>query len=142
MNATPVIVERTYHASVDRVWKALTSKAEMKEWYFDLAEFKAEVGFSFSFYAGDERKQFLHLCTITEVVEKKKLAYSWRYDGYPGESFVTFELFAEGDQTKVRVTHEGLETFPKTDGDHFAASNFAEGWKSILGDALRKHVEA
>ncbi len=47
----------------------------------------------------------------------EKLQYSWRYDGYEGNSFVTFELFAEGDKTRVKLTHEGLETLAAANQD-------------------------
>ena len=46
----PIIVERTYNAPIEKVWNAITNKDEMKKWYFDLAEFKAEPGFEFQFY--------------------------------------------------------------------------------------------
>lgn len=110
----PVVVERLFNATASKVWKAITDKNEMKNWYFDLAEFKPEVGFKFQFMGGEEGgKQYLHLCEITEVVPGKKLTYSWRFDGYPGNSFVTFELIEQGNKTLLRLTHRGLETFPK-----------------------------
>jgi uncharacterized protein YndB with AHSA1/START domain len=43
----PFTIERTYSASVKKVWEAITDKAKMKQWYFDLSEFKPEVGFEF-----------------------------------------------------------------------------------------------
>ncbi|HEY1009998.1 MAG TPA: SRPBCC domain-containing protein, partial [Daejeonella sp.] len=52
METKPLIVERTYHAPIERVWKAITNKDQMKEWYFDLSEFRAEKGFKFSFVGG------------------------------------------------------------------------------------------
>ena len=141
MNTEPFIIERTYNAPVDKVWKALTDKDEMKKWYFDLAEFKPEVGFEFRFYGqGHKGEQYLHLCTITEVVMQKKLAYSWKYDGLQGNSIVSFELFAEGDRTRVKLTHEGLETFPQNNAD-FARESFAQGWTHIIGKGLKEFVE-
>ena len=140
MNATPFVIERTYSAPVNAVWLALTDKDKMKQWYFDLPEFKAAVGFEFQFYGGTEEKQYLHKCSITEVVPEKKLTYSWRYEGYEGVSFVTFELFAEGNTTRLKLTHEGLESFPSTNPD-LAKENFAEGWKQIIGESLKTLVE-
>ena len=140
MNNEPFVIERTFSASVEKIWKAITNKNEMKQWYFDLAEFKAEFGFEFQFFGGPPEKQYLHLCKITEVVPKKKLTYSWRYDGYAGISFVTFELFAEGNKTRVKLTHAGLDTFPK-DEPALAAKNFAEGWTDIIGRSLKEYVE-
>lgn len=140
MKFEPFIIERKYNAPVSKVWKAITDKSDMKQWYFDLVEFRPEVGFEFQFLGGTEEKKYLHICKITEVIAGKKLSYSWRYDGYEGNSFVTFELFDEGDKTRLKLTHEGLETFPASNAD-LARENFAGGWTSILGTALKEFVE-
>src|SRR5438067_282106 len=83
-----VVVEQTYSSPTDKVWQALTDLQQMRQWYFDLADFKAEVGFSFQFLAGSDDKKWLHLCEVTEVEPGRKLTYSWRYDGYEGISYV------------------------------------------------------
>ncbi|HEY4197670.1 MAG TPA: SRPBCC domain-containing protein [Mucilaginibacter sp.] len=140
MKAEPFVIERTLNAPSEKVWKAITDKDQMKQWYFDLAEFKPEVGFEFTFVGGSEEKSYVHLCKITEVVPGKKLQYSWRYDEYPGKSFVTFELFPEGNQTKLKLTHEGLETFP-TDNKDFARSSFEAGWNYIIGKSIVEFFE-
>jgi len=140
MNNTPVVIERTVNAPVAKVWQAITDKEQMKEWYFDLKEFKAEPGFEFQFEGGTEEKSYLHLCKITDVIIEKKLSYSWRYDGYEGISFVTFELFPEGDKTRVKLTHEGLESFPASIKD-FARENFEAGWTDIIGKNLPEYLE-
>lgn len=137
----PIVKEVTVNAPSSKVWKAITDKDEMKKWYFDLKEFKPEVGFEFRFLGGkDENNPYLHICEITEVVINKKITYSWRYDGYPGKSFVTFELFTEGDKTKVKLTHEGLETF-STENPDFAKENFVAGWNAIIGTSLKNYFE-
>ncbi len=141
MNNEPFVIERTFNAPATKVWKAITDKNEMKHWYFDLAEFKAEVGFEFQFSGGPApERQYLHLCKINDIVPEKKLTYSWRYDGYEGNSFVTFELFDEGSKTRVKLTHAGLDTFPKDKPD-FAKQNFVEGWTDIIGRSLKEFVE-
>src|SRR5437016_3007348 len=93
ISSSPIIVEETYNTPAEKVWTAITDKNEMKQWYFPLAAFKPEVGFSFQFYGGTEDKQYLHLCKVTEVIPNKKISYTWKYDGYAGSSLVTFELF-------------------------------------------------
>jgi len=109
----PLVVERTFDAPVALVWKALTDKEDIKQWSFDIPEFAPKVGFEFRFYGGSEDVKYLHRCKITEAIPNRRLAYTWRYEGYAGDSLVTFELFAEGKKTRVRLTHSGLETFPK-----------------------------
>jgi uncharacterized protein YndB with AHSA1/START domain len=134
----PLVMERTFDAPVARVWKAITNKEEIKQWSFDIAEFKAAVGFEFHFEAKKDDVTYVHLCKVMEVVLQKRLAYTWRYEGFPGDSLVTFELFAEGKKTRVKLTHTGLETFQGTD---FARGNFAQGWTMIIGTNLKQYVE-
>ena len=138
---TPFIIERVLKAPIGTVWKALTDKSAMKHWYFDLSEFKPEIGFEFSFPGqGRKGENYIHRCKVTEVVKEKKLAYSWAYEGYPGKSFVHFELFPEGENTRIILTHEGLETFPQNNPD-FAKESFAAGWTELIGTLLKNFVE-
>jgi uncharacterized protein YndB with AHSA1/START domain len=130
----PLIVERTFNASVAQVWKAITNRDDMKQWYFDLAEFKPEVGFQFQFVVEHEGNTFDHRCKVTEVVPQKKLVHTWRYEGQPGDSVVTWELFPEGEKTRLKLTHTGLETFPALPA--YARKNFEAGWTSIVGTEL------
>ncbi len=140
MKQEPFVIERTYNAPIEKVWKAITDKDQMKEWYFNISSFKPEVGFEFQFEAGDKNKTYLHLCKITDVEPQKKLRYSWRYKDVPGNSFVTFELFPDGEGTKLKLTHEGLETFI-TDNPDFAKESFSKGWNHIIGKSLKEFVE-
>ena len=140
MKNNPFVIERVYDAPVEKVWKAITDKEAMKQWYFDIAEFKAEPGFEFQFTGGAEDRTYVHLCKVIAVEQNKKLSYSWTYDGYEGYSVVTLELTPEGNKTKLRLTHEGLESFPAHIAD-FARSNFEQGWTEIIGKLLKNHVE-
>lgn len=140
MTNEPFVIERIYDAPAEKVWTAITDKNAMKQWYFDIAEFRPEVGFEFQFVGGSEEKSYVHLCKVTEVIVGRKLKYSWRYKEIEGNSFVTFELFPEGDKTKLRLTHEGIETF-KTDNPDFEKKSFVAGWTDIIGSSLRNFVE-
>jgi len=139
MTQEPFVIERVLNAPADKVWRAITNKEEMKQWYFDIADFKPEIGCEFTFEGHNENRVFVHLCKITEVVPGKKIKYSWRYEGEPGLSFVTFELFSEGNKTRLKLTHEGLETFPQT--KDFAKENFVKGWTHIIGKSLVEYFE-
>jgi uncharacterized protein YndB with AHSA1/START domain len=141
MEAKPLVVERTLNAPVSKVWEALTDNEKMKQWYFKLDSFEARVGFEFSFAGqGHKGENYIHHCRITTVEPEKNLSYTWRYEGYPGDSEVSFELFPDGDKTLVRITHTGLETMPQNNPD-FAISSFSGGWNHILGESLKKFVE-
>jgi uncharacterized protein YndB with AHSA1/START domain len=139
MTAEAIVIERTFNAPVGRVWKALTDVEEMRQWYFDLKEFRPEVGFEFEFVVEHEGASYHHLCRVTEVVPQQRIAYTWRYKGEPGDSLVTFELFDEANNTRLKLTHTGIETFPKTPA--YARKNFETGWTAIIGSELKQFVE-
>lgn len=140
MSTNPFVIERTYDAPVEKVWKAITDLDQMKKWYFpDMKGFKPVVGAEFTFTGENKGVIYIHLCKVTEVEPLKKLRHSWRYEGQPGNSFVTWELFSSGSKTTVRLTHEGLETFP--DSPDFAKKNFEAGWTEIVGKMLKEFLE-
>ncbi len=139
MSTQPFVIERIYTAPISLVWQAITDSACMKEWYFDLPGFRAEPGYEFSFMGGNDCVQYLHLCRVTEVIPLQKLSHTWRYEGYPGDSLVTWELFEDGDKTRVRLTHSGLESFGTTHPD-LAPHNFATGWTSIFDRSLSAYL--
>jgi uncharacterized protein YndB with AHSA1/START domain len=140
MSTEPFVIERLLNASVKKVWAAITEKDQMKQWYFDLEKFEPKVGFEFSFIGGPPEAQYKHNCRVTQVVEFRKIAYTWSYEGYAGESEVTFELFAEGSKTKIKLTHVGLETFPESNPD-LVRTNFVAGWTAFIGKLLVEFVE-
>jgi uncharacterized protein YndB with AHSA1/START domain len=140
MSNEPLTVENVLDAPVTAAWSAITNNNEIKQWYFQLEEFKPEVGFKFSFLAGSEEKKYLHLCEITEVEPGKKLTYRWRYDGYPGNSFVTWELEPQGEKTKLTITHRGIESMA-ANGQDFAKSSFTKGWTYFATEALPGYLE-
>lgn len=139
MKAPPVIVDIMMHAPIHEVWSAITDKEKMKKWYFDISDFKAEESYEFQFTGGTEDKPYIHLCKITEVIPEKKLSYSWRFKGFPGNSLLTFELFPKGNTTQLKLVHEGLETFSYN--PDFSIENFKSGWEAIIGSSLKSFLE-
>ena len=141
---TPIIIERTFNAPVETVWKAITSVDDMKQWWPHLAplqSFKPEVGFETQFSIRHNEKNFLHLWKVTEVIPLRKITYDWKFGGYPGSSSITFELFSEGNKTKINLTHKGLETFLPESNPDLARGNFLMGWTSLastLGEFVEK----
>jgi uncharacterized protein YndB with AHSA1/START domain len=141
METKPLVVERIYNAPIQKVWSAITDKNQMKEWYFDLETFKAEKGFKFQFTGGDENVQYLHECEILVCDPPNKLSYTWTYPDFKGYSVLTWELFEEDEsKTRLRLTHEGLESFPQ-DNPNFRIESFTGGWNYFINEALPNFVE-
>ena len=141
MKTSPIVKEIIVNASTSVVWKTITNYEDMLVWYFDLPGFTPEVGYEFSFYAETaDGTKYLHLCVIQEVEVNKKLSYTWKYDGYEGNSLVVFELVPDGPATLVRLTHSGLETFPEDNKD-LRKENFNGGWEAIIRESLKHYIE-
>jgi uncharacterized protein YndB with AHSA1/START domain len=135
-----IVIEQEYKASLSDVWCAISNREEMKKWYFDtLVSFVPEEGFKTQFSVFSNGGNYIHVWEITQVNYRRKIAYTWRYDGYPGISKVIFELFPQANSVLLRLTHEGIDSFPQ-DNPVFARENFVAGWKSLLQTKLKKYL--
>ena len=133
----PVVVEQTYNAPVQTVWNAITELDQMRQWYFDnIPSFKPEVGFTTRFDVKSEDRIFPHVWTVTEVEPMKLIKYDWRFEGYPGDSFVVFELSTQDDATTLKLTHEVRESFPD-DIPEFERESCVAGWTYFIKERLR-----
>lgn len=137
----PVQHVRTLDAPIEKVWGAISNRDIMKKWYFDIPDFKPEVGNKFTWYAGTPEKQWKHSGEIKEVVPLKKLSHTWSYPGYEGEGLVVWELTAISEhKTKLNFRFEIITPFdPKQ--DDLVRKNFVSGWDEIINKELVKFLE-
>jgi len=137
----PIIVEQIFPVPVSTVWKTITDLEEMRQWYFEvLPAFQAEPGFKTQFTISNEGRKFTHLWEITEVIPLKKIAYRWEFEEYPGEGLVEFELFAEGDSTRLRLTSSVIKDFPD-DIPEFKRESGVTGWKYFIHERLKDYLD-
>lgn len=141
MDHTPIIVEKIYPASISKVWKALTDKDQMKEWYFTIDDFELKEDSTFNFYVNDEEGEvYHHQCVVKEIVPEKRFSHTWTHPTHSkGESLVTWELQPAVGGTKVTLTHQGVETFADGGAD-FSKDNYKTGWDEILGTSLSEFL--
>jgi uncharacterized protein YndB with AHSA1/START domain len=136
----PIVVEDTFNASIDAVWKSITEIDQMRQWYFEnIPSFKPEIGFETQFSVQSEERNFLHMWKVTEVVPLKMISYNWKYEGIAGDSEVVFELFEEDNLTKLRLTHQVLESFPE-DIPEFKRESGLEGWTFFIKTRLKEFL--
>jgi len=83
-----IILQRTYDVPPEQVWEAITGPDQMEEWHLSIDVWK-----------------------VTEVVPGERISYEWRYQGFPGNSRITFELIPDGDATRITVTHKPINLF-------------------------------
>ena len=136
----PIVIERVFDAPVGQVWRALTAKDQIGEWFMDIDGFEPEEGFEFTLVAEDKDKRYVHLCRVTEVIDQRRLSYSFRFQNMNGITYVTWELFPEGKKTRLRLTHEGLELIAHA-GPEYSRKSFVDGWTGFLDGSLKSLLQ-
>jgi uncharacterized protein YndB with AHSA1/START domain len=147
MKKSPLVIKRLFNVPVTRLWTAITDPGSMKQWYFEIPDFRPETGAEFNFPGHIDGKDFTHRCRITEVIPIRKIAYKMTFDidqvqeGLMVETYVSFELEPEGDSTWLTLVHEGLENFPEG-LKWFAFDDFVKGWSQQLDKKLKVFFNA
>ena len=137
----PIVVEQSFKSSLQTVWNAITELDQMRLWFFENIEsFIPEVGFETQFNVESEQRDFLHIWKLTEVDPLKKIRYLWKYGGFSGESFVSFELSEQNKHTVLQLICEGLENFPN-DIPEFTRDSCIAGWNYFIKDRLRIYLQ-
>src|SRR5688572_20996981 len=115
-NEEPIVVEQTINAPVERVWRAITDKEQMPRWFFEaISDFRPERGFETTFDVHNEGKVYPHHWKVTEVIPNERIVYDWLHPGFPGASFVVWDLAEAGQGTNLKLTHTGVASFPQDD---------------------------
>ncbi|MFD2564676.1 SRPBCC family protein [Aquimarina rubra] len=137
----PITVEETFTVSIDKVWKAITDVREMRLWFFDNIEsFIPEIGFETQFLVQVEDRKYTHCWKITEVIPNKKITHTWSYEEYPGDAYVTFELFKEDERTRLILSLTVTQDFP-SDIPEFTRESCQQGWNYFIGERLTTYLE-
>jgi len=110
--------ERRMPHPVDRVWRAVSEPAELRQWFVATVEWGPDAGEEFEAYGEPGR--------ITEVEPPRVLAWDWGEEGF------RFDLEPDGDGTLLVFTHVLVESKRHECAQH------AAGWEAYLGrlDAL------
>jgi uncharacterized protein YndB with AHSA1/START domain len=74
---------------------------------------------------------------VTEVFPGRKIAYSWQYADYPGDSLVAFQIIDEEYETMLILTATGIKSFPQ-DVPEFKRESCREGWNYFIKQRLNQ----
>ncbi len=74
MRAAAIKIEKLFKATIEETWQEITDVELLWQWFFNISDFKPEVGFEFSFVGG-KQQQYIHHCKVLEVVEHQKLVF-------------------------------------------------------------------
>lgn len=139
MNAE-VTVRRTFAASPERIFTALTNPAELVRWWGPRGIRTSEV--ELDLRPGGRCRWVMHpggttavlRGSVVEVAPPHLLSMTNQWDGDDAETLVTFRLTATGDGTELEIHHRRLppERTPE---------EFGEAWNAAL-DSLDHHLQA
>ena len=136
----PIVLDYSYPSSVEKVWLALTRPEEMRKWFFENIEaFEPAKGFKTRFIVFSGERRFTHVWAITEVIPYRKISYQWKYEEYPGDSVVCFELAMKENVVNLKLTLTVTEDFPETIPE-FTWESCIGGWKYFLGERLKAYL--
>jgi uncharacterized protein YndB with AHSA1/START domain len=136
-------IKRVINASRDRVYRAWTDPAQLKEWFGpdrvvtrDLIA-DVRVGGEFRWdLTSPEGEEMTILGEYRELIPGKKIVFSWRWDDdqawHDRTSIVTIELSDYARGTELRLAHEQLPSEESRD-------RHSEGWSTLL-DRLQKFL--
>jgi len=130
---TSLTVRRTYPAARERVFRAWTDPAALREWScpvgFTVAEASVDLrvggAYRIAMQPPDGEPNIAY-GTYREVSPPERLVYTWQWEGGEmGETLVTVEFRDLGGETEVVLVHE---LFPSTE----VRDRHNEGWLSLL----------
>ncbi|WP_109832238.1 SRPBCC family protein [Reichenbachiella versicolor] len=120
-----ITLNKKFNHPIEKVWEAISDQEKISEWFLK-ADFKAEVGYNYTFQ--DPK------CTVTgevkEVSKPNQLDYTWIVGGTTTETSVSWILTQDGDTTVLDLKHWGIENYADAAPNFFASFN--EGWNKCF----------
>ena len=135
-------LERSLHAPIATVWRALTTATEIARWFGPSDDFRLEV-LAWDCRPGGGYRVAMHDPTgntytcvgqFREVDEPHRLSYTWSWEGQPPmDTLVAYDLTEAGETTQLRFSHTG---FPAEE----ARAQHEQGWTGSMA-RLQRTVE-
>lgn len=134
-------VEAIFKAPASKVWKALTTPAEVKQYLFDtdMSVDKWAVGGKISYRGEWQGKEYEDKGVILKYIPEKLLVTSY-WSGMSGKpdlpenyQIVTYELIAANGGTKLIITQDNVAS---EEGKKHSEAN----WKLVL-DGMKNVIE-
>jgi uncharacterized protein YndB with AHSA1/START domain len=131
-----LIVNRTFNAPRERVFRAWTVAAEMDRWFSPdpaattKSSVDLRVGGAYQIELLQEGRAFGAHGIYREIHPPERLVFTWNAVNcgtvVAEETLVTVEFFEAGDKTQVTLTHQGFPSEEMRD-------RHTQGWDSCLG---------
>ncbi len=138
MSGDEVRVSRTFGASIERVFAALTDPAEVVQWWgprgirTSSAEIDLQPGGACRWVMHPDGATAVLSGTIVDVDPPHLLTMTNQWDGDDAETLVTFRLSTTGGGTHLEIHHRRIPSDP-------GPTVFGDAWELAL-DSLADHL--
>ena len=144
MNGEPIVVEQTFNAPDQGGLEGHYRQGiKCANGFFEtMIDFDPESGFETQFNVRCEDRDYSHLWKVTDVVpELADCLRTGDTEGTRDETqLILWELSETPNGTKLKLTHEGHETFPQDD-PVFSRDSGQSGWDWFICESLKAFLE-
>lgn len=132
-----IVKEHEFNQPIDKVWNAISKQDEISKWFIK-ADFKAEVGYAYTFTSSEEQGCVPITGTIKEA-NPYTLIYTWIVADTAVETTVKWVLEKTNKGTKLFLEHSGISGYP---GDSAVTmfNSFNGGWTNCVTQ-LEEYVQ-
>ena len=127
---TELRLSRTLDAAAGEVWRALTSPAALREWFWPEQTFgttaETDLREGGGYRIAGPRAGIAVSGRYIRLDPPRKLQFTWCWNCEEHESLVTIELTDVGSGTGIVVTHQDLADESECDAN-------TQGWSDCLG---------
>lgn len=95
-------------------------------------DFQPVAGFETRFTVHHAGRDFIHHWKVVSADVNSILLHQWRYEGYPGNALLEWQLVPEAPGTRVNLAHSGLLSFQPDKHPELSSENFTRGWTQFL----------
>lgn len=127
-----LVCEEVLAHPVDVVWSALTEAASISDWLMPTSDFEPRVGSRFRLKTQRLSANGWVDAEVIELEPPWRMVWAWSIEDGNAPTTVTFELRSKGEDTHLRLTHEG-------EIDPLAGGLIRDGWPGRI-DLLRRSL--
>ncbi|GAA0720924.1 hypothetical protein GCM10009430_21620 [Aquimarina litoralis] len=133
-----IIKERILKHPIDKIWNAITKQEEISNWFLP-ADFKAEVGYNYTFNSPD-KENCEPIIGIIQRATPYTLIYTWKIEGTDVDTTVKWNLTETSEGTKLVLEHSGISNYAGTTAIEMYTS-FNGGWDNCLTGLLNYLIQ-
>ena len=119
--------EMQYNHPIADIWDAISNEDEISA-LFIKAEFKAEVGYQYTF----THEEITITGKVLEVDPIYNLVYTWVMGGTDVETTVKWRLEENAEGTLLVVEHSGISDYPTEEMITNMFTHYSEGWDGCI----------